>query len=332
MPKCQVRIRRTPTRALLCFATLYAASSLVRALDPAKPPGGNFDLSHWKLTLPDALASELSPVLLIAGVTTDTFFTGADGAMVFSCPVTGGTTVGSSYPRCELRELFDPFDDNVNWTGYGTHVLKAQCRVMQLPSTRKTIIGQIHSYTGKPLIKLQFNGDKIEALVKNSPNSDGDTRFLFATVGLGDLIDYQIKVVDGLLSMTVNGVNQSQYVFESEPAWTNQTFFFKAGNYCQDNSGPTNEAAIVSFYDLGVVHSAPLNTPPVLTNPAVNADGYFGFSVLGQGGTNLTIQTSTDLATWTDLLTTNSIAGALDFADTTAPIAPYRFYRVKRDP
>src|SRR5262245_50376744 len=161
MHHCQVRIRRIPGRALLWVVTLCSAVLCVRALDPAKPPGGNFDLSHWKLTLPDALASEVSPILLAAGATNDAFFTGADGAMVFSCPVTGGTTIGSLYPRCELRELFDPFDDNLNWTGYGTHVLNAHCRVMQLPSTRKTIIGQIHSYIGKPLVKLQFNGDQI---------------------------------------------------------------------------------------------------------------------------------------------------------------------------
>ena len=62
-------------------------------------------------------------------------------------------------------------------------------------------------------------------------------------------------MVDGLLSMTVNGSNRSVNVFQTNPAWTNQTFYFKAGNYCQDNAGATIEGAVVSFYQLSVEHS-----------------------------------------------------------------------------
>jgi hypothetical protein len=329
-----VNILRTQAWPLICFATLCFAFVPVRALDPAKPPGGNFDLSHWKLTLPDALASEISPALLMAGATNASFFTGADGAMVFSCPVTGGATSGSGYPRCELREMFDPSDDNVNWPGYGRHVLDARCKVTQIPSSRKTIIGQIHSYTGnaRPLVKLQFNNGKVEALVKTSPNSDSDTHVSFVTVGLGELITYQIKLVDGLLSMTVNGTNKSVNVFESDAAWRDQKFYFKAGNYCQDNAGPTNEGAMVWFYELSVEHSPVLNTPPVLSDPAVNADGHFGVKLLSQGDSNYIIQTSTDLASWTDFLTTNSVAGQFGFADTSTPVPSFRFYRARRLP
>src|SRR5689334_23501229 len=100
---------------LVFTASLLLICALARALDPGRPPGGNFDLSHWKLTLPDASASELSAAQLVAGYTNASFFfTGPDGAMVFWCPVTGGTTSGSSYPRSELRELINPSDDNVN--------------------------------------------------------------------------------------------------------------------------------------------------------------------------------------------------------------------------
>ena len=319
---------------LIFFAMLCVAFIPVQALDPAKPPGGNFNLSHWKLTLPDAIASELSPALLMAGATNASFFTGEDGAMVFTCPVTGGKTIGSDYPRCELRELFDPGDDNVNWTGYGTHVINAQCRVTQIPSSKKTIIGQIHSYTSNalPLVKLQFNKGKVEALVKQSPNSDTDTNLFLATAALGDPIVYQIKLEDGLLSVEVNGVNKSVDVFESDPAWTNQTFYFKAGNYCQDNAGATNEGAMVWFYELNVAHYGIFDTPPVLSNPAINANGQFSFTILGQGDGNYTVQTSTDLATWSDFLTTNSIAGQIEFADTTTPAPLWRFYRAKRLP
>jgi hypothetical protein len=39
---------------LACLAAICQAATSVAALDPALPPGGNFDLSHWKLTLPGA--------------------------------------------------------------------------------------------------------------------------------------------------------------------------------------------------------------------------------------------------------------------------------------
>jgi parallel beta-helix repeat protein len=226
-------------------------------LDAGRPPGANFDLSHWKLTLPDANSSEIFPAQLMAGSTNSFFYTGADGAMVFWCPVTGGTTPGSVFPRCELRELLVPINESVGWTGDGTHMLNAQCKVTQIPSSKRTFIGQIHSLTGNavPLLKLRFNDGTVEALVKPSPGSTNDTSLPFANVGLSNLITYQIKMVDGLLSMTVNGSNRSVNVYQTDPAWSNQVFYFKAGNYCQDNSGTTNEGAVVSFYQLSVEHS-----------------------------------------------------------------------------
>jgi mannuronan 5-epimerase len=226
-------------------------------LDGSKPPGANFDLTHWKLQMPDATSSEISPAQLAAGFTNSFFFTGADGTMVFVCPVTGGTTSGSVFPRCELRELLDPKDETVNWTGYGTHVLEAQCSVTRIPSSRRTFIAQIHGFneTADPLLKLRFDNGTVEALVKDGVNSTNDLSFPLATVKLGEAIAYQIKMVDGLLSMTVNGARQSFDVFQSDPAWSNQTFYFKAGNYCQDNSGTPDEGAVVSFDRLSVYHS-----------------------------------------------------------------------------
>src|SRR5881396_935706 len=130
----------------ICLAGFTLA--LAAAPDPDLPPGRNFDLSHWKVTLPDADASEIGPDQLQAGFTNEFFHTGPDGAMIFWCPVTGGVTRLAIYPRCELRELMDPDNQSRNWTGYGTNILNAQCRVTQIPSSGRVIIGQIHSFTG----------------------------------------------------------------------------------------------------------------------------------------------------------------------------------------
>jgi hypothetical protein len=131
------------------------------------------------------------------------------------------------------------------------------CRVMEVPSGQKVVIGQIHGYSGKatPLIKLQFFKGRVEALVKDKARKGRDIKLTFPEVGLNKDFVYQIKLHDGLLSVTVNGVTQSVNVFETNPAWADQTLYFKAGVYPQDNEGPATEGARASFSNLKVSHS-----------------------------------------------------------------------------
>src|ERR1043166_2284918 len=150
---------------------LLTPVSTVLALNPSLPPSGNFDLSHWKLTLPVdsngtniGTAAEIQVAQMITGYTNALYFyTASDGAMLFWCPVDGASTSGSDYPRSELREMLNPSSTSVNWFAYGTHILTAQCKLTQIPSSKKVIIGQIHGFsTNIPLLKLQFNDGNIE--------------------------------------------------------------------------------------------------------------------------------------------------------------------------
>jgi hypothetical protein len=301
----------------LLFMAAVCLGIRAAALNPALPPSGNFDLSHWKLTLPvdsngttNGTAAEIQVSQMVAGYTNALYFyTAPDGAMLFWCPVDGTTTSGSSYPRSELREMLNPSSTSVNWSGYGTHILTAQCKVTQIPSSKKVIIGQIHSFTGNayPTLKLQYNNGSIEALYKFSPNSDVDTKYTVATgVALGNTINYQIKMADGLLLTTVNGNTQGTNIFLTDPDWTNQTMYFKAGNYCQDDVGTAPEGASVSFYALTASHAT--NPPAISTNPTnltVKAGSNATFSVTASGtpvtytwrlnGTNLPARTTASI-------------------------------------
>ena len=320
---CWVAVRLVISLAMLCFT---AARGL--ALDPRFPPGHNFDLSHWYLTLPDAMASTISPAQLTAGFTNAYFHTGADGAMVFYTPVTGGTTSGSDYPRCELRELLDPTDNGVNWPGFGRHVMSAQCKVMQLPSSRRVVIGQIHSYLGAapPLVKLSYNNGAVEALVRMEAASSTDVRLPLTNVGLSNAINYQITLSDGILSITVNGVNLSTNVFLADPAWMQQTFYFKAGNYCQDNSGPTNEASIVAFYQLNVQHSP----PSAITITRVTAsNNSFCLIWTSRPGSLYSVQGVTNFNSTNWLTLSPNLEATTDSASYCIPLpSPYHFFRV----
>ncbi len=251
------------TNALILASVCVSLGQAISA--ELKPPSAQYDLSHWKLTLPQSAdgaasgkATEVWPAQLSAGFADGKYFyTGTDGTMVFWCPVSGARTENTEYSRTELREMINPADDDVCWAASGTHIMDVRCRVIEVPSSRKVIIGQIHSYSGKarPLIKLQFYKGRIEALVKSSPARGRDIKLTFPDVGLDKDFDYQIKLQDGLLSITVNGTTQAENILERDANWGNQTFYFKAGVYPQDNNGPETEGARVAFSRLQVSHS-----------------------------------------------------------------------------
>lgn len=251
---------------VVAIALLSAPGDCLFMLAEEKNTGtsSRIDLSHWKLTLPVRAAEkggnplEVSPSQLTAGYThSDYFHFDRDGRIVFWCPVNGVTTKNTDYARTELREMPDPADDNVCWAAPGTHVLSARCRVSEVPSSQKVIIGQIHGYSGKanPLIKLQFFKGRIEALVKEKAKEGKDLKLTFTEVGLNNDFDYEIRLQDGLLTVTVNGASQTVNVFEKDPDWASQSLYFKAGAYVQDNEGPASEGARVSFSELSVSHS-----------------------------------------------------------------------------
>lgn len=230
---------------------------------PIAPIVNAFNFSHWKLTLPvttdhtfDGDPLEISARQLNEGYSNQYFSRTHDGHLMFWAPVTGVQTDNTDYPRCELREMLEPGDPRKNWMAKGSHILTARCKVLQVPSSLKVVIGQIHSESGKkkPLVKLQFFKGRIEALVKSSPTKGQDIKLTWPDIKLNSSIDYQIHVQDEILSVTVNGVTQTQNIKDNDADWMKQTFYFKAGVYPQDNEGDGSEGGRVSFSKLTVDH------------------------------------------------------------------------------
>ncbi|MBC8324494.1 MAG: polysaccharide lyase family 7 protein [Verrucomicrobia subdivision 3 bacterium] len=228
------------------------------------PPASRFNLKNWKLTLPynkagnyGGHAAEIGAKQLVAGFKDPHFYTDANGTMIFWCPVIGSTTGNTKFPRSELREMLEPGNVGRNWDSTGTHQLEGRCRLLQVPSYPKVVIGQIHSYTGKskPLVKLQYYKGRMEALVKLSPFAGKDKLIKFADVGLNNDIAWQIQLKDAVLSVTVNGVTQTENMLTHDPRWAEQTFYFKAGAYPQDDTGDVTEGARVAFSQLNASHN-----------------------------------------------------------------------------
>jgi len=290
---------------LLAFASLWGAGPGRAALSP----GADFDLRRWKLTLPVDVSGGLagSPAEIkypqLQTYTSQFFYTGADGAMVFWCPVIGVTTSGATAPRTELRELISGTDSSVNWTADGTHILRGQCRVTQQPDTGDVIIGQVHGYPVQRLVKVQYGNGRVLVYIRKSLTVSGDAKFTH-NVGANALIDYEIKVVDGVATVTVNGVANSHDFVASDPRWgTDSTFYFKAGAYLQDNAGSITEGGRVSFYQLSVTHGTvePPVRPAITTQPisqTVAAGASVTLNVAATGTAPMTFQWRTNGVNW----------------------------------
>jgi hypothetical protein len=308
--------RNGPFAYLVVAATLCLANLTAWALDPGQPPGSNFDLTHWYLQLPTSngiltgasgTVDSASASQLVAGFTNAYFYTGPDGAMVFWVPDNGARTGGSAHPRSELREQLIPGNNNTNWTVYGTHVMTAQCTVLQVPSdTQKVCIGQMHEPNTKPdgspsagneqMIMFDLKNHKIYVNINldgNLSSSFSQTLISGAGVALSNTLSYTMSVVNGLLTIAVNGVstswdllsgtNYSSHIAQNWDLASGNTLYFKAGNYNQTTNlcNCSTNGARVAFYALSRYHAPSITNQPVNQVVAVGSNVTFTVGALG---------------------------------------------------
>lgn len=250
------------------------------ALDPGRPPNEQFDLTHWKLTLPadrseklSGPAAEISVADLSAGYHDRYFSTDPeDGSMCFKTPANGATGGTSSHPRCELREML-PNGEQHNWTAGsegGAHSLKALCMVDSdsVGSGGQVSIGQIHAKDPNvPAIMLFYdnrdNQGAIRLSLKKKVTEDLGESHRFAPIGLNvpgthrtKPIAYELKLTGDaagtvVFTATVNGETWSEKVSDFDAhAWTTSTFYFKAGSYY--TNAVKGCAATVTFQSLAL--------------------------------------------------------------------------------
>lgn len=151
------------------------------------PPSENFNLTHWKLTLPvdldgDGRADEIEEKEIQGWSDKAYFYTDpATGGMVFRAVSGGATTPGSKYVRAELREMLRGGDESIatrtedgtpnrnNWV-FSSAPAEAQSQAGAIDGTMRArlavnrvtrigdagkvgrvIIGQIHAKDAEPI-------------------------------------------------------------------------------------------------------------------------------------------------------------------------------------
>jgi hypothetical protein len=233
---------------LLAMASLMPLA--LHALSSKEPPGKNFNLSDWSLTLPTGSTDDptvITNTQLEDGFTDAYFFTNSDGSMAFEDPGTNCvTTSGSEHCRTELRELTSSGED-ADWSPSGTNIMSAT--VVGNTMAGEVVVGQIHleeSISTKPLIELYYETDgELQAGVEQTKAGGDEIRTTVGNVPPGTKFTYVINYSDNKLSVSINGktTKLSIYSLGGIPC------YFKAGNY-----GQTTSATKVSFYALTVSH------------------------------------------------------------------------------
>src|SRR5690348_12974761 len=134
------------TAVVGALGVLGITNASAATLDPALPPGGNFNLSIWQLQLPTGSPGKpdtIQPAQLKGpnGYSNPAYFwtDKNDGSMTSWAPEKGVTTPNSNYARSELRETGE-------WALAGNHTMSAQLRI---PSVTKNVcVGQVHLGSG----------------------------------------------------------------------------------------------------------------------------------------------------------------------------------------
>jgi len=163
-----------------------AQITITDSISPDNAPSDNFDLSTWKLTIPESEsgirdddAIDISVAELINQYTHPAYFyTAEDGGMVFRCSPRGArTSSGTKYARTELREMLRGTDTSIptqgvnqnNWVfgsapqadidaagGFDGH-MAATLAINEVTTTGdsgqvgRVVIGQIHANSDEPI-------------------------------------------------------------------------------------------------------------------------------------------------------------------------------------
>ena len=192
------------------------------AANPPHLPAG-IDLSLWKVTLPIGRPDEIYP---IGGHESAPWFANHGSAGVtFRAHCEGATTSGSSYPRCELREM-EPDGSRAAWSNDGErHVMRGRLAITHVPEIKPHVVcAQIHDAVDD-VVMVRLEG---RHLFVESPYADDVT--LAQDYQLGTFFDLSISASPSGIEVTYNGRSVTL------PGLVRSGCYFKAGCYTQASS------------------------------------------------------------------------------------------------
>lgn len=241
-------------------------------------PADVLNLSKLRIDLPIDAAGGFTGVELditqpeLAGYIKPPYFYVAGSSVVLAAPSGGAKSSGTTFARCEFREMADTTGSHLASWGIAdgvTHTLIVTMTsdVHQLVVKPRVVVGQIHDATSTPPIKLTVNNTLSTPGLAVELNSSTQSTRLIAHLADGAEFTYKI-VCDA-----VNGIRIYAALGDASmlPALPQYTFpassflaasrltgcYFKAGSYVNTNpSNGEDPAAIgsVAISALSVTH------------------------------------------------------------------------------
>jgi hypothetical protein len=245
------------------------------AAPPATLPSQLLDLSNWKLTLPinahgvpsglDDATEVTQPAL---ATFSDRYFkpNSEDEGVIFTAPIDGSRTSGSTYPRSELREMTDNGRQEASWsTTSGKHEMDLTESVDAMPLVKKQVVfAQIHG-PSDDVFTAEANYSSLKGFWLDV-NHNG-SKWGYDVVNhytLGTKFSLRIVASGGFVDVYYDGVHKVHKEVSSAGD------YFKAGAYTQSNecteaglssscsSGGVDDHSVgqVTVYSLAIHHSA----------------------------------------------------------------------------
>lgn len=186
------------------------------------------DLTNWYLTLP--VGNPGSPTLIkqpqLATYSLDPWFVRMGESLRFRAHCGGVTTSGSSYPRCELREMKGT--SNAKWsTTSGKHTMIIRQAVTHAPVVKPQVVcGQIHGGSDDICV---FMYDGASKSIKWKKGDTLQSLKLIPDYVLGTMFEAKFVATAGRIELWVNGSKKASFSKSSS------TCFYKAGDYTQSN-------------------------------------------------------------------------------------------------
>ena len=205
--------------------------SMDNSLKNSVPPSDNFNLSAYKLNIPDG--STIWQGKLDSGYESDWFYTSTqDGSMTFYVPSNGSDTTNAHYARSELHHLCNPDDSDDYWyIGDGSHTMTVTMRVGEATNAEKMIVGQVFGGTkDKPLIKVYWYVGGLYVEFRDS-SSGSQTKINYDKDVNYDQFTYELGAEGGNIFAYING--EQIVTYDASSYWSDIGNYFKTGNYIQ---------------------------------------------------------------------------------------------------
>lgn len=188
------------------------------------------------------------------------FTVNADGTAVqFLTYMNAPTTSGSSYPRCELREVNADGTNMAFDALTGTHVLHGKSKITHLTANvPAVVVAQLHNGdTDRISIRTQLISGNIDLLCRINGSSSGLPRFQDSYV-VGTEFEWKIEVSDGVASIYYNDMTTPLFTSTALVSTGGPTWYFKAGCYAQSNTSTDagTDWSSVELRDLTCSHSS----------------------------------------------------------------------------